>query len=68
MERTEVEMVVLIGLVLTYMSLRWNRSVWYNELKNEKITVAYVYIIRYSSANKHVEGFQGNFSVVSLGM
>ena len=31
----------------------------YNELKNQKVTVTYVFIIRYSSAKKHVEGFPG---------
>ena len=29
----------------------------YHELKNQKVTVTYVYIMRYSSAKKHVEGF-----------
>ena len=31
----------------------------YNELKNQKVTFTYVYIIRYSSAKKHVEGLPG---------
>ena len=35
--------------------------IWYNELKNQKVTVAYVYIIRYSSANKNLETFPGQF-------
>ena len=59
MEQTEVEMVVLIALVLTYMSLEaLIRDI---DLKNQMVTVAYVYIIRYSSAKKHVEGFPGQF-------
>ena len=35
--------------------------IWYNELKTYKVTVTYVYIIRYSSAKKHLEGFPGQF-------
>ena len=35
--------------------------IWYNELKNQKVTVTYVYIIRYSRAKKHLETFPGQF-------
>ena len=31
----------------------------YNELKNQKVTVTYVFIIRYLSAKKHLEGLPG---------
>ena len=33
----------------------------YNEIKNQKVTVTYVSIIRYSSGKKHVEGFPEQF-------
>ena len=33
----------------------------YNEFKNQKVTVTYVSIIRYSRGKKHVEGFPEQF-------